>query len=90
MLLCSIDQSHDSERVQLIEQGSTRLEIDYSQALQQTINIAGHAEFQNLLRVDRHRSSQVDLPTGDGHGKYKARWLWTLTLHLLCRCKKTL
>nr|KAG5697669.1 hypothetical protein BaRGS_000554 [Batillaria attramentaria]KAG5697670.1 hypothetical protein BaRGS_000555 [Batillaria attramentaria] len=54
------DQSGDAEHAQLIKQGTMRLEIHFAQALADTINIVAHAEFQNLLEVDKHRNILVD------------------------------
>ena len=54
------DDSAGADHAQLIKHGNLRLEIHFAEALPHTINIIAHAEFQNLLEIDRHRNILVD------------------------------
>lgn len=59
----SPDQCGDGDHAQLIKHGSLRLEVQFSEALNETINIVAHGEFNNLLEIDKHKNIMVDFAT---------------------------
>jgi hypothetical protein len=54
------DDSASADHSQLIKHGNMRLEIHFADALPHTINIIAHAEFQNLMEIDKHHNILVD------------------------------
>ena len=50
----------DSDHYSLIKTSTVSLEIDFAEALRETINVIVYAEFQNVLEVDRNRNVFFD------------------------------
>jgi hypothetical protein len=45
---------------QLIKQGNLRVEIHFAEALTATISVVMHAEFDNVIEIDRNRQVLFD------------------------------
>ena len=50
----------DVGHLQLVKTGSLRLEVQFDQALAQTINVIVYAEFQSLIQIDSQRNVICD------------------------------
>ena len=50
----------DSDHYSLIKTSTVSVEIDFAEALRETINVIVYAEFQNVLEVDRNRNVFFD------------------------------
>ena len=48
----------ESDHYSLLKSGTFRLEITFTEALAQTVNVIVYAEFQNVLEIDRNRNRQ--------------------------------
>ena len=58
--LTADQSSQASSYGQITQHGSLRLELQFSRALENTINILAHGEFQNLIEIDQHRNVICD------------------------------
>ena len=50
-----------SDYYSFLKSGRVRLEITFTEAFAQTINVKVYAEFQNVLEIDRNRTSALTL-----------------------------
>ena len=50
----------DDAHLQLVKSGSLRLEVQFDQALTQTINVIVYAQFQSLIQIDAQRNVICD------------------------------
>jgi len=50
----------ESDHFNLLKRGTVGMQLTYSEALAQTINVIVYAEFQNILEVDRNRNIFYD------------------------------
>jgi len=54
------DLAEDIGHFNLIKQGNIRLDLKFSQALANTINVIAYAEFESVLEIDRNRAVIYD------------------------------
>ena len=54
------DQNDDNGYFDLVQKGSIRLDLNFSEALNATTNVVCYAEFDSILQVDRSRNVQID------------------------------
>ena len=50
----------EGDHFNLLKQGNVRLDMKFSQALENTINVIAFAEFENILEIDRSRNVIFD------------------------------
>ena len=56
----TLDMSDSCFHFQLVKTGNTRLELHFATPLTETMNVIIHAEFDNLLQIDRDRNVLAD------------------------------
>ena len=54
------DMSASCSHFQLVKTGNIRLELHFSTPTTETMNVVVHAEFNNLLQIDRDRNTLID------------------------------
>ena len=54
------DQNDDNGYFDLVQKGSIRLDLNFSEDLNATTNVVCYAEFDSILQVDRSRNVQID------------------------------
>ena len=55
----SADRKSD-ENFELVKHGNIRLEITFTQALTESVNVIVYSEYQNLIEIDKHRNIFFD------------------------------
>jgi len=61
--LCTFDLTADlgeDDHFSLMRQGSVRLALKFSRALEATVTVIVYAEFENVIEIDRNRNVVFD------------------------------